>query len=727
MAFNSQMHERNIYKNRPDFARIALNYPEFRKYALSDAKGKVRVDFTDPDALRILTKILLKKDFNLTVEIPKGFLIPTVPQRLNYILWMEDLLSILKNKNKMFHGIDIGCGPCAIFSILGAKKNGWMFTATETSGESLQWALNNIKANDLGSLIKVMKVDSNSALREVLSSNEDYDFCLCNPPFFENMEDIRKKPPRVKESITTIVKKEEIFAEGGEVAFVKRIIEESLIFKNRIKLYTSMFGKKKSFVEIFKVLQGIKDIAVTKSQFCQGNTIRWGIAWTFEKSVNFGTIEKPKPKKTKKVKPPLVHPIPKDIKCPNYNVQELSKIIWNTLKDLKILIKVVRVHEHYTESQITTDNNTWSHQRRKRREMKHNVENTGDINLSPNKISECELITANTESKSPKSADITSTSSVSMTGAQVGETASFYASKGKSLATKIESENLKPPASEESHMSFDNSFKKRKLVEDNSSSCKKPRIDSEQSEQNEMRHEPVSQCSKDISADNSDSNQQKQELIEINTDSKSVKSADISTTPSIVITDASGETDSFLASKNISLFAKKEKEDLKRAAPEEGCISSGHTFKKRRLVEDNSSVCKKPRISLEQSEQIEPTSELINQCSKDSSVDDSNQQSSTSSHLLKKPKEEWMDIVRDSESTIHSEDFKESERVQNKATNLIKAEDISDVNFEPKSLLFCTLKIRRAKDFVLIEMNCPDEANRESMYQILQHLKNKLH
>lgn len=51
------------------------------------------LDFSNLDGLRELTCAILAKDFNLHVEIPAGTLIPTVPQKLNYIHWVEDLLS----------------------------------------------------------------------------------------------------------------------------------------------------------------------------------------------------------------------------------------------------------------------------------------------------------------------------------------------------------------------------------------------------------------------------------------------------------------------------------------------------------------------------------------------------------------------------------------------------------------------------------------------------------
>lgn len=74
---------------------------------LQDVTGKVTINFKDPLALRVLTKCLLKSDFNLDVDIPESRLVPTLPLRLNYILWLEDLMSAIQ-RNSNIKGIDIG-------------------------------------------------------------------------------------------------------------------------------------------------------------------------------------------------------------------------------------------------------------------------------------------------------------------------------------------------------------------------------------------------------------------------------------------------------------------------------------------------------------------------------------------------------------------------------------------------------------------------------------------
>lgn len=105
------------------------------------------------NALRALTCTLLKKDFGLDVEIPLDKLIPTVPLRLNYILWIEDLLSITKKEGEI-RGIDIGCGASCVYPLMAAKKYGWKMIATEIDAASLQYAKRNVQRNNLENLIK---------------------------------------------------------------------------------------------------------------------------------------------------------------------------------------------------------------------------------------------------------------------------------------------------------------------------------------------------------------------------------------------------------------------------------------------------------------------------------------------------------------------------------------------------------------------------------------------
>lgn len=109
MNFNTLMHPRNRYKdNPPDFKYLASKYPFFEQHTRENASGHVTVDFKNPEALRALLYALLEHDFNMTIEIPLDRLIPTLPLRLNYIHWIEDLVHNVCNVETTVIGIDIG-------------------------------------------------------------------------------------------------------------------------------------------------------------------------------------------------------------------------------------------------------------------------------------------------------------------------------------------------------------------------------------------------------------------------------------------------------------------------------------------------------------------------------------------------------------------------------------------------------------------------------------------
>ncbi len=184
------MHPRNKYfKNPVDFGELAEFRPSLKPYLIekhstSSTSSKVHgkdkqfsytVDFSDPLVVRELTCAVLERDFDLRVSIPSGFLVPVVPQKLNYILWIEDLISPrvatvdlpTVPKGKEIFGIDIGTfekslkclfnisfisigtGMSCIYPLLGSRLNGWSFVATEVSEAAVESARRNVNVNNL--------------------------------------------------------------------------------------------------------------------------------------------------------------------------------------------------------------------------------------------------------------------------------------------------------------------------------------------------------------------------------------------------------------------------------------------------------------------------------------------------------------------------------------------------------------------------------------------------
>lgn len=388
MALNKSMHPRNRYKDRPpDFAYLASKYPEFRQYVHTNLTGRPVVNFKEPKAVRALTCTLLKEDFDLTIEIPLERLIPTVPLRLNYIHWVEDLIDGQKQPRR---GIDIGTGASCIYPLLGATMNSWYFLATEVDDICFDYAKKNVEQNNLSELIKVVRVPQKTLLMDALKEETEviYDFCMCNPPFFANQLEAKGvnsrnswRPPPSSVNTGGVT---EIMAEGGELEFVKRIIHDSLQLKKRLRWYSCMLGKKCSLAPLKEELRKQGVPKVTHTEFCQGRTMRWALAWSFYDDI---IVPSPPTKKRKleKMRKPLSFTLAEAglselqakasaMGCTSHSaVDSVAALLEKTLTDLRVLHKRVPCREQEQSLFLTAVENTWIHGRQKRREQKRQL------------------------------------------------------------------------------------------------------------------------------------------------------------------------------------------------------------------------------------------------------------------------------------------------------------------------------------------------------------------
>jgi 23S rRNA (adenine1618-N6)-methyltransferase len=119
----------------------------------------------------------------------------------------------------------------------------------------------------------------------ILADSSSIDFSMCNPPFYESKDDmLASATAKQRPAFTACTGSEtEMVTPGGEVAFVSKMIAESLVLRDRVQWYTSMLGKFSTVSTVVQKLRenGIDNYAAT--EFIQGNkTRRWGIAWSFE-------------------------------------------------------------------------------------------------------------------------------------------------------------------------------------------------------------------------------------------------------------------------------------------------------------------------------------------------------------------------------------------------------------------------------------------------------------
>jgi 23S rRNA A1618 N6-methylase RlmF len=283
------MHPRNPYSSPLNIAQLASQFPDLCDHIISrSSNGRVIYDWHAPGATYAITRALLQRDFQLDWQQPPHFLCPTVPGRLNYLLWLEDL--VLQDVAAAPASVciaDIGTGASAIFPLLGARRFGWSFVALDSNSEALEHARSNIERNGLQHLISLHLVPPHGDVALQLSSLPTVTHTMCNPPFFAASSShawrLRAREANDRSMMPCAAVDPELFTEGGEVEFMGKIIEQCAASpcRNRIKWFTCMVGIKADLALLKRKCAAAGATQIRTTTFFQGQTLRWGIAWSF--------------------------------------------------------------------------------------------------------------------------------------------------------------------------------------------------------------------------------------------------------------------------------------------------------------------------------------------------------------------------------------------------------------------------------------------------------------
>ncbi|EGN94820.1 hypothetical protein SERLA73DRAFT_171215 [Serpula lacrymans var. lacrymans S7.3] len=192
------MHARNPYRDPPRFAELAKAYPPLSPYIIRNPDGTSTIDFKNDKAQRCLTEALLHRDFGIKLNLPSDRLCPPIPNRLNYVLWIQDIIrSTYGQHTNTIRGIDIGTGASAIYPLLACTlEPSWCFAATEIDETSFNYAQQNVTNNDLQDRIHIISAHLNAPILTPLincyDDDNQYHFTMCNPPFYNSAEDVER-------------------------------------------------------------------------------------------------------------------------------------------------------------------------------------------------------------------------------------------------------------------------------------------------------------------------------------------------------------------------------------------------------------------------------------------------------------------------------------------------------------------------------------------------------
>lgn len=319
------MHTRNLHRNGYPMAALCQAHPALSGYVINAKSGKKSIDFANQDAVKALNAALLIHYYGLKAwDIPNGYLCPPVPGRADYIHGIADVLARANGgvipKGGEVKGLDVGIGANAIYPIIGSQSYGWQFVGSDIDAVSVKSAKSIANKNPkLTPLLLVRKQPNKAKIFEgIIQPNEHFTFTMCNPPFHKSAEAAalgseRKaiglkgnkqkrsgKKPRVdiqantnahtsakaKPDISSVKLNfagtgNELWCEGGELAFIQRMIIESVAFKTQVDWFTCLVSKSDHLKPIETSINYYGATKFLKVDMGQGQKQSRFVAWTF--------------------------------------------------------------------------------------------------------------------------------------------------------------------------------------------------------------------------------------------------------------------------------------------------------------------------------------------------------------------------------------------------------------------------------------------------------------
>ncbi|MNL35938.1 Ribosomal RNA large subunit methyltransferase F [compost metagenome] len=114
---------------------------------------------------------------------------------------------------------------------------------------------------------------------------------MCNPPFHASAEEAQSGTKRKLQNLGKSKGKEtvlnfggqhsELWYDGGEVTFIRNMINESADIAGQCLWFSSLVSKSSNLGFIYKALEKVKPVAVRTIEMAQGQKISRFVAWSF--------------------------------------------------------------------------------------------------------------------------------------------------------------------------------------------------------------------------------------------------------------------------------------------------------------------------------------------------------------------------------------------------------------------------------------------------------------
>ncbi|PCJ94812.1 MAG: 23S rRNA (adenine(1618)-N(6))-methyltransferase RlmF [Flavobacteriaceae bacterium] len=284
------MHPNNIHNKQYDFSALIGAHAPLKSFVFTNQFDTKTIDFADPKAVLALNKAILKHHYQLVDwTIPDGYLCPPIPGRADYIHHLEEVLK-KENFANDITGLDIGMGANCIYPILGAQIYDWKMVGVDIDPTVVSAAKNNIDVNPpLVGKIEIRHQPNKANIFEgAIQPNDYFHFTMCNPPFHASKEAATKSTLRKLKNLENSRKvslnfggqSNELWCNGGEALFIKRMIKQSVPFAKQVGVFSCLVSRSEHLPKIKKQLTKLNaGFSIIKME--QGNKISRIVVWKF--------------------------------------------------------------------------------------------------------------------------------------------------------------------------------------------------------------------------------------------------------------------------------------------------------------------------------------------------------------------------------------------------------------------------------------------------------------
>jgi 23S rRNA (adenine1618-N6)-methyltransferase len=279
------LHPKNKFNKGYNFDELIKTNPKLKPFVAKSQFDVITIDFSIPEAVKELNKALLFSYDKITIwDFPKQNLCPPIPGRLDYIHYLNDLIS----SEEKITVLDIGTGATCIYPLLGVAEYNWNFVASDIDFESLDTAQDIIDDNKLREQIELrQQADENNILKGVLKDGDSFSAVMCNPPFFKSAEEAQGANKRKNKNLGNNTVRNfsgnnnELWYVGGEKAFLHNYLYESSLYKTQSTWFTSLVSKKENIKSLEKSSAKLGAVEFKVIPMSQGNKVTRIACWRF--------------------------------------------------------------------------------------------------------------------------------------------------------------------------------------------------------------------------------------------------------------------------------------------------------------------------------------------------------------------------------------------------------------------------------------------------------------